>query len=368
MAGRKGRGRRANRRRGARILAWALGLFALAQLTGGLLLDAVWVRPRYPLRADMYSRLRARKRMPEIVLVGSSRFQGDVNCAVLDAELRAALGEGAPRTFNAALPAGDPTVFERVCDDLFAPGRRPRLLVVEVSPETVSRRDNWLHQHALNVLDWRDVAEALPALCRNGKVLYLVRGRLLPLYVHRYHIRKEAVTLAATLLGHGPARQAGDEGPVGPPPPADPAPPPMTPAVRSLLEDGFEMARRELRDYRPGGMAAHRLERLLDRCRSAGVAVVLVGAPVASAYRRAYTPEVDAAFLEYVQSLTRDYGCAYTDWRDRVPDEYFADPRHVHLQGGVYFSRRLAASVLVPLWRSLRGHDTTPAAPAGDAS
>src|SRR5437588_98967 len=106
--------RNENRRRGFRIVLWLVVLYSAAQLLGGLVLDYVWVRPRYPYRADMYATLRARQPTPEIIFLGSSRFGGDISCPVLDAELRVHLGEGAPRTFNASLSAGDPTVFERV--------------------------------------------------------------------------------------------------------------------------------------------------------------------------------------------------------------------------------------------------------------
>jgi len=102
-----------------------------------------------------------------------------------------------------------------------------------------------------------------------------------------------------------------------------------------------------------GGMTARRLERLLDRCQSAGVEVLLVGVPVSSPFRRAYTPDVDANYLAYVHGLTERYACAYTDWRDKLLDNYFMDGHHVNWQGGAYFSQRFAASVLVPLWRTI---------------
>src|SRR4051812_44569622 len=99
--------RAAARRRGVRILLWVASVFCLAQLGGGLLLDYVWIKPRYPWRAEMVARLHARKHPPEILFFGSSRFGTNLHCDVLDAELRRALGAAAPRCFNASLPAGD---------------------------------------------------------------------------------------------------------------------------------------------------------------------------------------------------------------------------------------------------------------------
>jgi hypothetical protein len=342
--------RRAKERRGFRILLWVPCLFLMAQVLGGLVLDYVWVRPRYPMKADMFAHLKARKQPPEVLFLGSSRFHGNVNCAVMDAELRLHLGEKAPRTFNAALPAGDPTVFERVLDDFLRDGYRPKLVVVEVDPGTLAGRDNWLYEHALNVLDWRDVPEASLALCRNHRIIYLVRGRLLPLYLHNRQIRKEATVVLKSLLGSGHAAVRIDP-PVLPAVIADPEPPPMTPVARAAMEQGGLDVGKETRDYHLQGVVTRRLERLLARCQSSGIAVLLVRVPVSSPQRRGITAEVNAAFLQYMKTLTALHGCCFTDCRDRIPDSYFRDGHHVYAEGGIYFSRRFAATELAPWWR-----------------
>ena len=227
---------------------------------------------------------------------------------------------------------------------------------MEVSPETLARRDNWLDQQALRLLGWRDFPEAAAALARNGKILYLLGARLLPLYMHRYQVRKEAVALLGSLARPDPDLPVGE--PPVPPPAPDPPPPPLTQELHAAQEAGLAVYTRELRDYRVGGVSARRLQRLLRRCRSLGLPVVLVGAPVSSPCRRAYTPEVNDAFLAYIGRLARLYPCVFTDWRDRVPDEFFIDAHHAGREGGVYFSRRFAGAVLVPLWREIgRGHE-----------
>src|SRR5262249_44702694 len=159
------------------------------------------------------------------------------------------LGESAPRTFNASLPAGDPTVFERVFDDLLRQGCRPQWLVLEIAPGTLNQNDNWLHQHALNVLDWRDVVETVPALCRNGRIMYLVRGRLLPLFLHRYHICKQLLALAVSTIRPAPCGAPSDP-PIPPPVTEDPKPPPSTPEHWARLK-ACESVAREVKNYRP---------------------------------------------------------------------------------------------------------------------
>src|SRR5262245_22590786 len=192
-------GRKENRRRGFRIVLWLMGLFMLAQLLGGLVLDYLWIRVRFPWQAEVYDHLQARAKPPEILFLGSSRFCSNWNCGILDAGLRKELGIDSPRTFNAGVPWGDTTVSERLFDDMVHMNYRPKLVVVEVNPVILTNRDNWLNHQALRLLDWRDVPEAFAALCKNGKILYLVRGRLLPLYLHRDQICKNAFALLAPL-------------------------------------------------------------------------------------------------------------------------------------------------------------------------
>jgi hypothetical protein len=342
------------RRRGRSILLWFAAVFFAAQIAGGLVLDYCWTHARYPFKWQMYANLEARARTPDIIFLGSSRFAGGINCPVLDAELRRGLGPQAPRTFNAALPAGEPAVFERVVDDFARRGHHPRMLVLEISPETVTHRDLWLSDAALNVLDWRDVPEAVPALCRNHRIMALVRGRLLPLYLHRHHIRKQALALLDSWRHPLPAAAKSDP-PVPRPVTCDPEPPILTAKIKGFMEAGYELVCKDMRDFRAGGgMCGHRLERLLARCQATGVHVLLVAPPVSSPYRRGYSKEVNAAFLAYVQELCARYGCRYIDWRDRLPDPYFCDCHHQYPAGSVYFCRHLGNEVLVPLWRDFQ--------------
>ncbi|MBI2804190.1 MAG: hypothetical protein HYX68_04300 [Planctomycetes bacterium] len=343
--------RHAKERRGRRILLWIACWFLLAQIACSLVLDYFWVRVRNPMQAERYARLKARARPPEILFLGSSRFGGDINCEVMDAELRAQLGDRAPRTFNAWLGKGDPTAFERVFTELSQEGYRPKLIVLEVDPAALAGRDNWLYYHAMNLLDWTDVPEAGPALCRNGRILFLVRGRLLPLYLHNDQLRRELVSVVKSQF-ETPREKVTIDPPIPPPVSADPQPPVQSPEAKQWIQDGYADFSRQLRNYHLQGVTTRRLERLLAQCKEAGVPVLLVGVPVSSPQRRACTPEVNAVFLDYLASLEQRSGCSFTDWRERVPDTYFGDGHHVYPEGGVYFSRRFAAEELVPRWRT----------------
>src|SRR5262249_58615650 len=71
------RHRRANQRRAVRLLLWAGGLFALAHLAGGLLLDYLWPQVRFPGAARRFDLLQRFPRTPDIISLGSSRMEGD---------------------------------------------------------------------------------------------------------------------------------------------------------------------------------------------------------------------------------------------------------------------------------------------------
>jgi hypothetical protein len=119
---------------------------------------------------------------------------------------------------------------------------------------------------------------------------------------------------------------------------------------------GLEQPRRWLRHYQVGGTAAAALERLLGRCRSHRIAVVLVGVPVTRPHRDTYTAAIEAEFHAHLERLCQTYGCRFVDYRDQVPDSLFVDNHHLHLGGGMYFSQRLAREVLAPVWRAEIDH------------
>src|SRR5688572_2175891 len=92
--------RTAYRRRGKHVVLWVVGVFVLAQVLGGVLLDYGWPQIRFPLAGRVWARLDTLAQPPEIVVLGSSRMQGGVSTAVLDPLLRQQF-DPAPHSFNA---------------------------------------------------------------------------------------------------------------------------------------------------------------------------------------------------------------------------------------------------------------------------
>jgi hypothetical protein len=336
------------KQRGRRVVVWMLGLFFGIQLLSTWLLDRHGLRIRFPVMAEVKAEVLAEK--PQIVFLGSSRFGSTVNPELMTALFRRELGDKAPRVANAAVAAGDPIVSERMLDQLLAQGCRPRLVVVEMLPESVNWWDVWLEQQVLRLLDWRDMPDVVPSL-RHMNFLRVFRARFLPLYTHRYHLRKEARLWAEGLFAE-PAPAAA-EPPLAGIPEVDPPLPELTPEKADELASSSRVGKREVRDYHVGGMVRQRLERLLARCQKEQIHVLLLGEPVCSAHRNDYTPEIEAAFRSYLDELERRYGCTFLDRRDALPDAAFRDYHHAIQDASCPFSRRLVEQDLLPLWKRI---------------
>ena len=343
-------------RRGLRVLLWAGSIFALAQLGGGLLLDYCWPALRFPEVGRVLTQLRAREHMPEVVCMGSSRSEGGFRTPIIDHVLQQFLRQP-PHTFNAAVNGGDPVVAEWLLERMLREGRHPGLLVLEVSPEFLSRRTPLLSQQVLRQMTWLDLPRYMPDAFLYTHPMRLITSRILPLYTHRYQIRRQLFLAALSNPASSQPQKSLVESDVEPcedrdlvPPsvPVPPAPPQAstTPAPVAYLSPSFK-------DFQLSHLETAALERLLRRCRDEKIEVQLLGFPLMEGCRALQTPEIDRVFLGYVHDLTAKYGCRFVDLRDRIPDYGFGDGLHVNDLGGEYFSQILAREVLIPLWREL---------------
>jgi|GEM_PF-2600780 len=350
--------RQANARRGLRTLLWALGAFTATQLLGGLLLDYVWPGIRFPTAELTFKALARQPRSPDIMCVGSSRFgAGFVQEHIRD-QLRAASGDSDLIVFNAAIEAGDLITARYVMDHAFDQGVRPRILVVEVSPETLARRSEWMGQHVLRQLTWEEIPEHLGSMYRSDNLLRLVSARLLPLHMHRRQIClriKDAAEHELNVL----TRTAKPGKPRKPRPTATPDQGVPWEVFKEMRDDrhdperlriGLAAIKRWLSNYRVGGSANRALEGLLARCRQEGCQVILVGVPLAQGHRALYTPAIEQAFVGHMTDVCRRHGCRFVDYRARIPDEMFRDNHHLRRCGGEEFSRLLTQEVLLPAW------------------
>jgi hypothetical protein len=321
--------------------AWGVVIFLALQLGGGLLLDRYGMAIRFPDAAEVLSEAREQPRNPEIVLLGSSRFEVGLDAG----EVSKQLDGGKTLIFNASVPAGDFIATDFMFERLLQDGIQPRLLVLEVSPETLNHRNSWMRFHIHRQLTWRDVPRFLTDILALGDLHILVSERFMPLREHRKDILyaigwsdlgQNAASPSMIPLGlkHSERLAAASVN-----------------VTSELCQRGVELPRILLKDYETGGNAGQAFQRILQRCRQRNIEVILVGVPVTSWYRSTYTPEIEQAFRDYVETIQHAYGCRFIDLRDRVPDAMFVDIHHLNPTGRVFFSR-LLASVLDSSFRA----------------
>lgn len=308
-------------------LLWGVCAFFVVQLAAGILLDLFGL----PLRFGEATAVLDKLADPEVIFLGSSRFLGGV-----------AVDEMARRTnrppnavLNAAVTAGDVISADFILAQLLDRGALPKLVVVEVSPDTLNHRTYWFRYHVIRQFTWADVPRYIVDVVALRETGTLLLSRLLPLYYYRQRMRGDIATpsRARELAVSGDA----DDGcPI----------PSLTPERFAISQGGVAHAREMLKDFHIGGQPTEALERMLNRCHAIGADVLLVGAPVTSSFRTAYTPEIDVAYHIYLAEVVRQHGCRFIDYSDRVPDGFFEDAHHLTAEGSRYFSRLLAREAL----------------------
>jgi hypothetical protein len=340
------------------VLLWAAGLFVAMQLSASLLLDYAWPLVRFPSARHVLAHLAAEPDRPDIVSLGSSRFEAgiistEISC-LLNQEFRL---EPPVVFFNASVPAGDSIAGEFMIHRLLEAGARPKLLLIEISPETLNHYNDWLGLHVRRQLCWHDMPGYFLEVTRSLQLVRWLGERVNPVYYHREELWHVTAEEWQRLTGRTESKPAPASAEIV----ADAGPawdkllrPPGTPLLSETAElsrvGAFDVIRRWLRHYRIQGGNVKALERVLRLCRKEGIQVVMIGIPVTQPHRDAYTPEINREYLSFLEGLTRTYGFRFVDYRARVPDNLFVDTHHLSPEGGLYFSRVLTYEVLAPFW------------------
>jgi hypothetical protein len=331
-------------RRGRRIVGWAAAAFLIGQLTVGAALDYVAQGVRFPELARVRASMDAEASPADIVMLGSSRLLG-VDAVLINARLADRSGADAPRVFNAAVAAGDPVASQRLLAEWMQRSGRPRLVLLEIQPESINHCDNWLQEHVLRQLDWPDTIAAAPSLIRNGRSMGLVRARLLPLFLHRYQIRKR---LQDHLFDAPSVPAAAAYTRLHLDLDADPPPPPVTPEFVAKTQSATDAVRKMVRDFFPNGFTAKRLEQTLSLCRTQNIEVVLVINPLCVSHRNGYDDVANSRLRTYLDELQAEFGACCVDFRGRLGDEYFSDSNHLNVAGCRAFARMLTDEIILP--------------------
>ena len=195
---------------------------------------------------------------PEIVALGSSRFGAGIQAGemtrLLTKEFQTARPVG---VFNASVPAGDAIPAEFLLHRLLDAGARPRLVLLEISPETVNQYNDWLGLHVRRQLRWHDLPSYLVDVCLSNQLVRWAGERLNPIFYHREELWCKAAEslpeFAAQLTAANDVRKP--ECRVSPPPESwqdllRPPEIPLTPEMAATIADGIGMVRNSVRNYR----------------------------------------------------------------------------------------------------------------------
>ena len=339
----------AKQARGRRVVLWMAGLFVAAQGLAGYLIDRHGFAIRFP-SGEAVLRDAGESPRATIVWMGTSRSERGVRPDVMNTALWERYGRHRVNLFNAAVPVGDPITSEYLLDAFLARGHRPEILVVEVSPDLLTRNSHWVGVHVMREMGWSDVPAVLPEAAGSDNLARLVTARLMPLYSHRKELRNLVLTSQTS----------------EPPPLASPRcwakgyfrwghfddypEPPASPEFGRRRMDFDSMGvSRQLRDYRADGVVSAALGRLLSRCDAEGISVVLVLPAVSEALRDLYTPEVERRFRDELARMRESHPFEVVDLRDTVPDAGFVNVYHlVPETGGLTYSRAALERVVIP--------------------
>jgi hypothetical protein len=267
-----------------------------------------------------------------------------------------------PMLLNGSVEAGDGFVMDLLLRDLLALGARPRLAILEISPETVARRNGWMNAHVARQITFGRAMAILPQIALSKRLSDLVAARLNPVYFYRKELlfwitgrkppflrvpdpAEEARELSHTDVKGAPAALGGE---------TDPGE--AAREFRRRSERGARHIKKWLRGYEISGIAPDGLYGTLALSRARGIEVVLLRPPVAKVQRAVYTDEVESTFRTYIGDLTRRHQVRYVDYRDRLPDGDFLDNHHTNEEGARAFSQLVAKEAVRPSWPGCGGH------------
>jgi hypothetical protein len=345
--------------RGRTALLGALVLVVLTQVAAGLFLDRYGLSVRFPSAARVLGRV-TREPQPDIIILGTSRFEGIPSAEVANVLCQAGPRDRRPVIYNLSVPAGDPIAQEFILNHLLETGIRPRMVVAEVGPDFLRQRNELFSMHHHRQMVWSDVPTCVHDVARVHHLPDLIASRCVPLYVHRRGLREQSLNaldhldspLAAFLQVKGGSEEVEARPEINSV--MNLVPPDVSPLTADQEQQFAEMSRsgdRSFRDYQITGSTLAALERMLTRCRKEGIEVLLVAGPMLSYWRCHYTSEIEGAYQQCIDRLVRTYGCSYADYRERLPDRYFKDCMHPNEAGMLYFTRLLAQESLARYWK-----------------
>ncbi|HZU34289.1 MAG TPA: hypothetical protein VFA18_00185 [Gemmataceae bacterium] len=371
---------RCRRSRGRSVLLWGVALFLLLQLAVSVVVDRYGMPVRLPEAVADLLPLASRPELADVIVLGSSRSYLGIDPQHATQDLSQCIGKPV-NVFRAAIFAGDLPTEEYMLQRVLALGGRPRIALIEISPEFLARHNDWMLEHIRRQVTWENSPIYLPQIIHESKIGPYLRGRCLPLYAYRLPLWQEAQRLwmtgwagwmqayrlagrlagsqepRALIEGQRPTtaeilhhcgldrgcRVAGAIHPRG-----DVR---AEPNQQEAAQRGAARIQPWLQHYETGGLSVAALERILTCCQRQGIVPLLIVPPLASAHRALYTPEIDRLFYARVNQLRKEYALGVTDYRSCLPDSYLFDNHHLTPAGSLIFTDLIVRELLAPVWR-----------------
>lgn len=341
--------------RARRCLLAAAGALTLSPIAGTLLIDRCPMSARFPEANIIVERWHSRVPPPQIVFFGSSRTGCAVDEHTIEQILKRDIGDSPP-VFNAAVGWGDPFTMRYLATHLFSTGTPPRLVILEVTPQSVARRHPSLDIVITRQFTLRDIVATGGEFVHstNKAISRLLSSRLTPFYRHRDHLLAWAGEAADRRWDTGRRdRSKGTRPPAGGQP--------ITPALGShrhelllppqmQMENYLKRTRKYFADYEVTGRSPEALETLVVFCREKNVPVILLQTPLHSQVRALLGPAAMGNFRAFIERLQVRHGCRFVDISERISDSMLHDFEHANGAGRECFTRILAEEILGPVW------------------
>lgn len=333
-----------------KIIRWFLVGIMMLWVGGNVLVDFCPWRYRFPEGDYLVNHIPTGDASPVAITFGNSRFRCGLYADELGQLAGEALGQSGPvSVYAGAVPAGTAITFYPMLERMLARGAEPKLVLVEISPETVAQYAPWLEFDTMRHFNFFQTITAIPDGLRSRSQSRLLSSTMVPLYRHNLQL----VDWLRETVGLEPEGEPGVEI----------ARPNRFTKLLGPKDDPLTDApmRKWFRRYRVGGTQVHNMDRLLQLCKDHGIKVLLVGIPVSTRHRAHYTPEVERQYHQYVDSLKSRFGASFMDFSDRIPDSDFADYHHMVEQGGVLFTRIVAQEYFIPELHQLQNRESAQA-------
>jgi len=190
-----------------RVLCWTVGGFLLLQVLVDVLADCWRPEVRSAHLSRVLSEMRSCSPALEVVFLGTSRVGWGIDARAVQRLLREATGSRSVEVFNASIPSQDYVCEDYLMEKMLEQGLRPALVVIEITPELVARRNRVVGAHVLPCRTWATLSAAAVDLWRalpRGRA-ELIRQHLVPMYWYRRALLELAVCTSGDQTGHAGA-------------------------------------------------------------------------------------------------------------------------------------------------------------------